>query len=206
VLPAVASDGRLAGRVFDGFFIDIGLPATYAQAERTLESHRRRPAAFLDRDGVLNKDIGHVGTIERFQWNEGAVEAIKRLNSAGMYVFVVTNQAGIAKGKYGVDDYWLLRDEIRAQLFDAGAQIDDERFCPFHPEGTVMEWRQASSWRKPEPGMLLDLLGTWPVDPEASFLIGDQASDLSAAAAAGIKGHLFSGGDVEQFIADLLDS
>jgi D-glycero-D-manno-heptose 1,7-bisphosphate phosphatase len=203
-LPQLAEQGKLAGKTFEGFFIDIGLPETYEEAGRVLMAHRRRPAAFLDRDGVLNHDAGHVGTIERWQWTEGALEAIRRLNHAGYYVFVVTNQAGIAKGKYGVEDYWLLRDRIREQLFEARAQIDDERFCPYHPDGTVEEWRSASDWRKPGPGMINDLLAAWPVDREGSFLIGDQPSDLGAAEAAGIRPHLFTGGNLDRFVAELL--
>ena len=204
LLPKLASQGSLAGKVFDGFFIDIGLPETYAEAGGQLIEHRRKPAAFLDRDGVLNRDAGHVGSVERWEWNDGAIDAIKRLNGAGYYVFVVTNQAGIAKGKYTLNDYWCLRDSIREELFLAHAQIDDERFCPFHPEAVITEWRSASDWRKPAPGMINDLLEVWPVDRAASFLIGDQPSDLEAASRAGIRGHLYQGGNLETFIADIL--
>lgn len=204
LLPELAVRGRLGGRVFDGFFIDIGLPETYAEAGRELIKHRRKPAAFLDRDGVLNRDAGHVGSIERWEWNDGAINAIKRLNAADYYVFVVTNQAGIAKGKYGLDDYWRLRDSIRDELFLAQAQIDDERYCPFHPEAVLPEWRSTSDWRKPAPGMIKDLLEVWPVDRTASFLIGDQLSDIEAAARAGIRGHLFEGGNLDTFIAQIV--
>lgn len=204
VLPELAAQGRLAGKVFDGFFIDIGLPETYAEAGRALMEHRRRPAVFLDRDGVLNRDAGHVGSVDRWQWNDGAIAAIKRLNAAGHYVFVVTNQAGIAKGKYAVEDYWTLRDAIREELFEAHAQIDDERFCPYHPEASIEEWRRTSDWRKPEPGMINDLLRVWPVDRERSFLIGDQPSDMAAGSKAGIHSYLFEGGDLDLFVAQLL--
>jgi D,D-heptose 1,7-bisphosphate phosphatase len=204
-LPQLAEQGRLGGKVFDGFFIDIGLPETYAEAGRSLMGHRRRPAAFLDRDGVLNRDVGHVGTIDRWEWTEGAVEAIRRLNRSGYYVFVVTNQAGIAKGKYGLDDYWRLRDAIREMLFEAQAQIDDERFCPYHPEGTVEEWRTSSDWRKPAPGMINDLLSSWPVDRDASFVIGDRPSDMEAAARAGIASHQFDGGNLDEFVKAILE-
>lgn len=203
LLPTLAQKGRLAGKPFDGFFIDIGLPDTYAEAGRALAANRRRPAAFLDRDGVLNRDLGHVGTIGRWQWNEGAVPAIRRLNAAGYYVFVVTNQAGIAKGKYDLEDYWQLRDAVREQLFEQHAQIDDERFCPYHPEG-VGEWRRTSDWRKPAPGMLMDLLTTWPVDQARSFLVGDQDSDIQAASGAGIHPYLFPGGNLDEFVAGIL--
>jgi D,D-heptose 1,7-bisphosphate phosphatase len=204
LLPRLAAEGRLAGKAFEGFFIDIGLPETYAQAERTLCGHRRRPAAFLDRDGVLNRDLGHVGTIERWEWTDGAIDAIRGLNDAGYYVFVVTNQAGIAKGKYDLQSYWSLRDAIRDQLLEQHAQIDDERFCPYHPDAIVDVWRGHSDWRKPAPGMLLDLLAAWPVDRDRSFLVGDQPSDVAAAESAGIRGYLFDGGNLESFISAII--
>ena len=204
--PELAAHGKLAGEVFDRFFIDIGLPETYEEAGRVLAIHRIRPAAFLDRDGVLNEDYGHIGTSDRWKWSEGAIDAVRRLNDAGYYVFVVTNQAGIAKGKYSVEDYWRLRDFVRGELFCEHAQIDDERFCPYHPDGTLDEWRGPSDWRKPAPGMLTDLLAVWPVDRQRSFLIGDQLSDLKAAAAAGIRAHLFSGGNLATFVEAILKS
>lgn len=200
VLPQIAGEGRLLGSETKGFFIDIGLPETFAEAQEALVAHRRRPAIFFDRDGVLNRDHGHVGTPERFEWSDGAVEAIRLANDSGYYAFVVTNQAGIAKGKYSIADYWSLRDFIRDEVADAGAQIDDERFCPFHPEGIVPEFRGASPDRKPAPGMILDLLAKWPVETTGSFLIGDQPTDLEAAEQAGIEAFRFAGGNLREFV------
>lgn len=164
-----------------------------------------RPALFLDRDGVLNHDHGYVGTPERFDWIDGAPEAIRRANLAGYLVFVVTNQSGIARGYFTQAQFHDLMTHVRADLVArSGGMIDDIRHCPYLPDAPLPQWRGNTDWRKPGPGMLVDLMQRWPVDPHRSLMIGDKQSDLQAAAAAGVRGHLFSGGNLDSFLAPLL--
>lgn len=210
VLPRLATAGALRGTIggreggHSGFFIDIGIPADLALARAQLPARMHRPGLFLDRDGVINIDHGWVGTSERFEFVPGALDAIAAAADAGFHVFVVTNQSGIARGLYDEAQFaaliaWMI-EEIRA----AGGNIDDLRYCPYHPQAVLPAYRRDSDWRKPAPGMLLDVLSRWDVDPAKSLLIGDQASDLEAAAAAGVTGHLFTGGNLATFLVPLL--
>ena len=158
-----------------------------------------RPALFLDRDGVINVDRNYVFRREDFEWVDGAQDVIRRFNDMGWWVFVVTNQSGIARGYYTEEDMQALHDWLSAELAGAGAHIDRIYHCPFHDEGTIARYRKDSYDRKPKPGMLIRAMTDFPVIKERSFLIGDKQADLDAAKAAGIRGFLFTGGNLSQF-------
>jgi D-glycero-D-manno-heptose 1,7-bisphosphate phosphatase len=203
VLPELAREGLIEGCVIEAPFIDIGIPEDFERAQTLVPSILRRPAAFLDRDGVLNEDTGYVHQIDQVRWIDGAHETIRWLNDAGYFVFVVTNQAGIAHGYYSESHVNDLHDWMNLELRKAGAHIDSLEYSPYHPEGTVERYRRVSDLRKPGPGMINKLLSEWPVDVGRSFLVGDRPTDLEAAAAAGIRGHLFPGGNLLDFVRKL---
>jgi D-glycero-D-manno-heptose 1,7-bisphosphate phosphatase len=159
-----------------------------------------RPAVFLDRDGTLNEDFGYVHRFEDFRWLPGAKDAIRRLNAAGVYVFVVTNQSGVARGMFGEDAVNALHACMREELRTLGAAIDDFRYCPHHPDMGIGPYRRVCTCRKPAPGMILDLIAHWPVDKAASVMAGDKAIDVEAGHAAGIAAELVRSGELESFV------
>jgi histidinol-phosphate phosphatase family protein len=205
VMPVLARRGRLKAVRFEGFFIDIGVPDALETAHLGVPTRLRRPAVFLDRDGVLNEDTGYVHGPADWRWRPGALEAIRLINDAGYYAFVVTNQAGVAHGYYDEAAVDRLHRWMRRELAAIGAHVDDVRYCPFHPEAAVKQYRRISDWRKPGPGMINDLLASWPVDRERSFVIGDRNTDIQAAQAAGLRGYLFDGGDLALTVRSFID-
>jgi D-glycero-D-manno-heptose 1,7-bisphosphate phosphatase len=163
-----------------------------------------RPALFFDRDGVINADLGYVGSRERFQWVAGAREALREAAERGFHVFVVTNQSGIGRGLYDERALQALHAWMIGEIRRAGGTVDDWRFCPHHPEAALPAYRRVCACRKPAPGMIRDLMTRWGIAPERALLIGDQETDLAAARAAGIRGIRFPGGDLAAFLAPYL--
>lgn len=197
VFPALVQRQALTGRVFEGYFLDIGLPETLAQANRELLRLFTRPAAFLDRDGVLNVDYGYTHRPEQLAWTKNAREAVLALNNAGYLVIVVTNQAGIAHGYYSEEDMRAFHQRMQSELAEIGAHIDAFYHCPFHPDAVTDRYRHPGhADRKPNPGMILKAKRDWAIRDAGSFLIGDSSSDIEAALRAGVTGVRFAGGDL----------
>ncbi|HEX4765148.1 MAG TPA: HAD family hydrolase [Lichenihabitans sp.] len=163
-----------------------------------------RPAVFFDRDGVLNHDLGYVGDRARFRWIDGAIEGIRAANILGALTFVVTNQSGVARGFYDEAAVLALHAAMQTELLAYGARLDDIRYCPHLPDAKVAAYRLTCPCRKPAPGMILDLMRRWPVDPLRSVMIGDKESDMEAARRAGIRGVLYCGGSLADVVAGTL--
>ncbi len=202
VLPRLAERGQLLGTAAPGSFIDIGIPDDFARAQTLLPHFMHRPAAFLDRDGILNRDDGYVHKPEDIVWMEGALDAVRWLNDQGFYVFVITNQGGVAHGYYEEQHVHDLHDWMQQEMQRHGAHIDAFEHCPYHPEGKVERYRQHSEYRKPQPGMILKLQREWTTDPSRSFVVGDRDSDVEAAIAAGVAGYKFEGGNLLGFLKE----
>ncbi|TQF32829.1 HAD-IIIA family hydrolase [Bradyrhizobium sp. UNPA324] len=204
VFPGLAKSGALRGTAYRGYFIDIGIPDDFARADRELRRQLQRPAVFFDRDGVLNHDSGYTYETHKVEWIEGAREAVKAVNDAGYFAFVITNQSGVARGYYEEHHVATLHRWMAEQMAEIGAHIDAFEYCPDHPDGTVARYCRVSDRRKPAPGMITDLTRRFPIDMTRSMVIGDKESDMEAARAAGVAGHLFEGGNLEAFVKQRL--
>lgn len=159
-----------------------------------------KTVAFLDRDGVVNADIGYLWRHEDVVWIPGAIETIRTFNACGWPVVVVTNQSGVARGYYGEEDVRSLHQWMNSELEKLGAHIDAFYFCPHHPKGSVDRYAIECECRKPQPGMILQAIADWRADPATSFLIGDKPSDVAAAEAAGIQGYIFEEKNLLEFV------
>lgn len=162
---------------------------------------RLRPAAFFDRDGVFNQDQGYVHRVEDLVWIPGGPQAVRRLNDLGYLVIVVTNQSGIGRGYYDEASMHAIHEALAAHLATEGGRIDAFYFAPHHEEALEERYRHPDHPdRKPNPGMLLRAMQDFPIDKTRSFLIGDKPSDMEAARRAGVRGHLFTGGDLDALV------
>ena len=146
-----------------------------------------RQGVLLDRDGTIIVDSGYVGSVERVQFLEGAIEAIAALNRAGLPVAVITNQAGVARGLYDIEDVQQVHKHMIAELARGGAHVDQWLFCPYHPEGTVEAFARFSADRKPAPGMAWAAAETLGLDLSLSWVVGDSDADIGLAQAVGAR-------------------
>lgn len=164
------------------------------RAATTADSAAR--AVILDRDGVLNRDLGHVASASEFEWNEGAVDAVRWLNTSATPVVVATNQAGIAKGLYSEDQFRRLMAWVDDELAAQGAHLDGVYYCPHHPTEGKPPYLRECSCRKPKPGLLLEAISDLGVEPASCIMIGDRESDQAAADSAGVAFVMYSGGSL----------
>jgi histidinol-phosphate phosphatase family protein len=171
------------------------LPADRHGPTRTAPVPRSRPGILLDRDGTIIVDHGYVGSVDRVKFIEGAPEAIASFNQAGIPVAVVTNQAGVARGLYGIDDVARVHKHIAEYLAEHGAHVDLFAYCPYHPAGPVEAFARTSEDRKPRPGMAKAAEAALNLDLTASWVVGDRLEDIGLAEAVGASAIYLGNGD-----------
>tara|TARA_B100000767_G_C19681759_1_gene499901 strand:+ start:624 stop:1136 length:513 start_codon:yes stop_codon:yes gene_type:complete len=159
--------------------------------------------AFLDRDGVINKNNiqnGYIGKIENFKLISGAIKAIKYLKKLNYKVVIVSNQSGVARGFFKVSDVYKVHKHLQKILNNNNSSLDKILFCPFHEDGTIKKYKRKSILRKPNNGMFKVINLKWKVDRKKSFMVGDQYTDMQFAKKSKIKGFLFNKKNLYKFI------
>lgn len=163
-------------------------------------------AVFFDRDGVINVDTINLHKIEDFVWIDGAKEAIKYCNDNGYLAIIITNQSGVARGLFTLDDVEKVHNFVQDELKKVGAHIDAFYYCPHHKEGTVEPYNIECSCRKPKPGMILQACKDFDIDVKQSYMLGDKQRDCDAGINAGCKGTcLFDGKNLLESVKKMLE-
>jgi D-glycero-D-manno-heptose 1,7-bisphosphate phosphatase len=153
----------------------------------------KRPAIFFDRDNTLICNDGYLADPNQVVLVDGSADAIARLRSFGYVVITFSNQSGVARGMFTEDAVRAVNEKMDQLLLEQNgdAKIDAHEFCPYHPSGTVEEYRQDSELRKPKPGMILKAAEAMDLDLASSWVIGDAPRDIEAGRAAGCRTILF---------------
>ncbi len=145
------------------------------------------PALFLDRDGVVNREIGYLSKWEQVEFLPGVFDLCRSAQAMGYKLIIITNQAGIARRLYSEADFHALMQWMTAQFTRAGVRLDGYYYCPHHPEHGIGSYKRDCADRKPQPGMLLRAAREHGIDLAQSIFVGDRCSDIGAGAAAGIR-------------------
>lgn len=151
--------------------------------------NKKRPAVFLDRDGVLTEEKGYVGSIDELHIFAYAGDCVAKIKEKGYYSIVVTNQSGIARGLFTESDL----QKMNQYLFERTG-VDAIYYCPHHPEGAVEDYRKSCECRKPGTGLLNQACRDFNIDLSRSYMVGDRVSDILMGQKAGIRTILVESG------------
>ncbi|MEO0329229.1 MAG: HAD-IIIA family hydrolase [Pseudomonadota bacterium] len=199
ILPEFAASGIVSAVPTGEFFIDIGTPDDFTKGQTLIPSFQSSPALILDRDGVINVDTGYIFQPEKIEWVDGIVEVVSECIKRTIPIFVVTNQAGVARGFYEEKDIWNLHSWMNQELARLSADILGFQgypirhffYCPDHEQGTREAYRRNCSRRKPSTGMIEDIWDYFSsdfavLDVKKSIMVGDKDTDKQAAESFGL--------------------
>lgn len=226
LLKPLSGSGKMFCYDSPEYVKDMGTPERFYAVERDFKAgivssrnlSKKQKAFFLDRDGTINKYVGFLRNVDKFELIEGVTDAIKKINQSGYLCIVVTNQPVIARGEVSYEELENIHQKMETLLGFEGAYIDGLYYCPHHPHkgyvGEVPELKINCECRKPKPGMLLQAAKDFNIDLSESYMVGDGENDILAGKAAGCKTVLLDGGGsscpssdygADMVVADLLE-
>lgn len=181
ILPELIIKNKIKGKVFNNFFIDIGSKKFLKTGAKILRKFQNKPAVFLDRDGVINHDLNYVYKKKDFKFKKGVLKSLRYISSKNYYIFIVTNQAGIAKGKFNISDFEKLHIYLKKNFLKNNIYINDVKFSPYHPRAKIKKFKKKTSLRKPGNLMIKQIFKNWDINKKKSFMIGDNIKDQKSA-------------------------
>ncbi len=188
ILPYLISKKKVIGRIYSkSFFYDIGTKKNFYQSNKILKKYFERPATFLDRDGVINYDYGYVFKFKNFKFKRGVIKGLNYLTKKKYYIFIITNQAGIAKKKFTLKEFKLLQLKLKDYLSKKSIYFDAVSYCPHHQKAKVLKFKKICNYRKPNNGMIKKIFREWDIKLKKSFFIGDKFSDERCAQKSNIR-------------------
>ena len=187
ILPGLILKKKISGQIFKDFFIDIGSEIFLKKAPKMLLKKFSKKAVFLDRDGVINYDYGYVHSIKNFKFRKGVIKGLSLLTKKSYYIFIVTNQAGIGKKIFSLNQFKKLHLELKKKLIKKNIFINDVKYSPYHKDALLLKYKKKSKFRKPGNLMIKSLFKNWDIQRKNSFMIGDKRSDYLAAKKSNLK-------------------
>ena len=181
IISTLVKKRLIKGKLAQSKFIDIGTYKNLNSVKNNFHEQFEKPAAFLDRDGVINYDYGYVNNLRTFNLKFNVIEGLKFLNRKNYNIFIVTNQSGIARGMFTENDYLQFYKKIKVFFFKKKCFINDMQYCPFLKGAKIKKYNKKSRLRKPDNLMILNLMNKWTINRKKSFMIGDNNSDKVAA-------------------------
>ena len=185
ILMKLIEEKKLKGIKTNELVIDIGIKKNLAKVQRLLLHKLKKPAIFFDRDGVINHDNKYVYKYKDFIFKKNIITFLKKLKK--YYLFIITNQSGIARGFYEEKDFYLLHKKLKKEFTKNNIFFNDVLFCPHHPNGIIKKYKKKCLYRKPGNKMIEKILSTWNIDTKKSYMIGDSKSDENCAKKSKIK-------------------
>ena len=181
VMPELINRNLINGLITSDKLLDIGSYSSLKKAKYFLSKFQKNISIFLDRDGVINIDRKYVFNIDDFKFRKNVIKTFKILNKKNINIFVVTNQAGIARGYFTENDFFKLSRHIKKVLAKKNIFINDVQYCPYHENGKIKKYKKKSGFRKPGNLMIKKIFKKWGIEPKRSYMIGDQETDRIAA-------------------------
>ena len=187
ILSKLIEKNKAIGYKKKFFFYDIGTRTDFKNAKKKLLNYLMQPAVFLDRDNTINKDTGYTYKYEDFKFINNSYEALKYLSNKRIFIFIITNQAGIGKGYFTEDDFIKLHIKLKKKFISEKIFVNEIKYCPYHPKAKILKYKKNSSFRKPNNQMINQIFKKFVINKKDSIMIGDHIKDQKCAKKSELK-------------------